>query len=134
MSEVLCYKFFKYTVLRRELFKINAPQIPAKRHRLYIRYLFLTMKSLVQANWPRAKTQQAKVPALNSSGTAVVNRWCAAARATQSNKVPFFDMLSSDLTSFDYMKHTYSIANFISLGVAACICNPATWRRNSRTA
>ena len=49
MSEVLCYTFFKYTLLRRELLKINAPQIPAKRHRLYIRYLFLTMKSLVQA-------------------------------------------------------------------------------------
>ena len=29
--------------------KINAPQISAKRHRLYMRYLFLTMKSLVQA-------------------------------------------------------------------------------------
>ena len=30
--------------------KNNAPQIPAKRHRLYMRYLFLTMKSLVQAS------------------------------------------------------------------------------------
>ena len=34
------WTILKYTPTRREFLKTNAPSIPAKRHRLYVRYLF----------------------------------------------------------------------------------------------
>ena len=40
------------------------------------------------------ETQQAKVPALSSSGIALVNRWCLIAQAIESNALLRYDSIS----------------------------------------